>query len=42
MKGIEPIEEIKDLAAGFKVEKMIKLNVPGLDAQRHLVQLIHN
>ena len=41
MKGIEPIEEIKDLATGFKVEKVIELRVPGLEAQRHLVQLIH-
>lgn len=42
MKGMEPIEEIKDLAAGFKVDKIIDLNVPGLDAQRHLVQIIQS
>ena len=42
MKGVEPIEEIKDIVAGFRVEKMIKLTVPGLDAQRHLVQMIHS
>ncbi len=39
MKGLEPTEEIKAILADYEVEKVVKLSVPGLDAQRHLVQI---
>jgi 16S rRNA (guanine527-N7)-methyltransferase len=37
MKGVHPHEEIERLPAGFRVERVIRLEVPGLDAERHLV-----
>jgi 16S rRNA (guanine527-N7)-methyltransferase len=37
MKGVHPFEEIERLPPGFEVLKVIKLDVPGLDAERHLV-----
>ncbi len=37
MKGVHPFEEIERLPAGFKVDEVVKLHVPGLDAERHLV-----
>lgn len=37
MKGQYPGEEIARLPAAFKVQKVVKLVVPGLDAERHLV-----
>ena len=37
MKGVHPHEEIERLPAGFRVEQVIRLAVPGLDAERHLV-----
>ena len=37
MKGVHPFEEIERLPQGFRVEQVIPLNVPGLDAERHLV-----
>jgi 16S rRNA (guanine527-N7)-methyltransferase len=37
MKGQWPGEEAGEVAAGFRVEDVIKLNVPGLQEQRHLV-----
>lgn len=37
MKGQWPGEETVEMAAGFKLEDVIKLNVPGLQEQRHLV-----
>jgi len=37
MKGLFPHEEIGHLPAGFKVEMVVPLTVPGVDAQRHLV-----
>jgi 16S rRNA (guanine527-N7)-methyltransferase len=39
MKGLYPVEEIAQLAAGAKVEAVIALTVPGLEAKRHLVIL---
>lgn len=39
MKGLYPFEEIAQLPAGMVAEKIIPLNVPGLEAQRHLVLL---
>jgi 16S rRNA (guanine527-N7)-methyltransferase len=37
MKGVHPHEEIERLPAGFRVEGVVRLDVPGLDAERHLV-----
>jgi 16S rRNA (guanine527-N7)-methyltransferase len=37
MKGVEPIDEISRLPAGWHVREMRALHVPGLQAQRHLV-----
>jgi 16S rRNA (guanine527-N7)-methyltransferase len=39
MKGVRPDEEIKGLPAGVVVDKIIPLDVPGLDAERHLIIL---
>ncbi|MBI5753272.1 MAG: 16S rRNA (guanine(527)-N(7))-methyltransferase RsmG [Hydrogenophilales bacterium] len=39
MKGLYPVEEIAQLAASAKVEAVIALTVPGLEAQRHLVMM---
>jgi 16S rRNA (guanine527-N7)-methyltransferase len=37
MKGVHPHEEIERLPAGFRLERVIRLEVPGLDGERHLV-----
>ena len=37
MKGINPIDEIPRIPAGFAVEKVIELNVPQVEGQRHLL-----
>jgi len=37
MKGVHPFEEIERLPQGIRVEQVIRLRVPGLDAERHLV-----
>jgi 16S rRNA (guanine527-N7)-methyltransferase len=37
MKGVYPNEEIGHLPAGFKVDRVVPLTVPWLDAKRHLV-----
>ncbi len=37
MKGVYPEDEIRRLPDGFVVNEAIPLNVPGLDAERHLV-----
>lgn len=37
MKGIKPGEEVNRLPLGWKVSRMQPLQVPGLEAQRHLV-----
>ena len=39
MKGAYPTEEIKEIACDFKVQKTTKLSVPGLDAERHIIQI---
>ena len=39
MKGIHPYEEIARLPASHRVKEVLELNVPGLDAKRHLVVL---
>jgi len=37
MKGLYPYEELERLPAGFRVKEVKVLQVPGLDAERHLV-----
>ena len=37
MKGAVPEDEIAGLPAGWRVERMLPLAVPGLDAERHLI-----
>jgi len=39
MKGRVDAAELDAVPAGFRVEKIVALNVPGLDAERHLVIL---
>jgi 16S rRNA (guanine527-N7)-methyltransferase len=37
MKGVMPVDEIERLPVRWHVEKIEKLAVPGLSAERHLV-----
>lgn len=37
MKGVHPFEEIERLPQGVRVLEVVRLAVPGLDAERHLV-----
>ena len=37
MKGLYPYEELAQLPAEIKVQQVVSLTVPGLNAQRHLV-----
>ncbi|MEZ0605008.1 16S rRNA (guanine(527)-N(7))-methyltransferase RsmG [Paraburkholderia sp. IW21] len=39
MKGVRPDGEIERLPAGSHVEQIIRLKVPSLDAERHLVKV---
>lgn len=39
MKGVRPEDEMRRLPRGWSVVDCARLNVPGLDAQRHLVVL---
>lgn len=39
MKGLHPFEEIAQLPTGTRVESVIRLEVPGLEGERHLVVL---
>jgi 16S rRNA (guanine527-N7)-methyltransferase len=39
MKGVYPHEELARLPAGFALERAVRLDVPGLAAQRHLLIL---
>ncbi|MCC8402132.1 16S rRNA (guanine(527)-N(7))-methyltransferase RsmG [Paraburkholderia sp. MMS20-SJTN17] len=39
MKGVRPDGEIGRLPAGNHVEQIIRLNVPSLDAERHLIEV---
>ncbi|WP_144111399.1 16S rRNA (guanine(527)-N(7))-methyltransferase RsmG [Paraburkholderia sp. BCC1886] len=39
MKGIRPEGEIERLPASAHVEQIIRLNVPALDAERHLIKV---
>ncbi|OAJ60641.1 16S rRNA methyltransferase G [Paraburkholderia ginsengiterrae] len=40
MKGVRPDGEIERLPAGARVEQVIRLNVPSLDAERHLIKVV--
>jgi 16S rRNA (guanine527-N7)-methyltransferase len=42
MKGVYPREEIAALPAGWAMDKSIELQVPNLDAERHLIILKRN
>lgn len=37
LKGLRPDDEINQIPAGFRVQEIIRLNVPKLDGERHLV-----
>ena len=37
MKGREPVDEIKALSAAYRVAESRRIEVPGLDAERHIV-----
>jgi 16S rRNA (guanine527-N7)-methyltransferase len=39
MKGVYPFEEIAKVPATHRVENVVELKVPKLDAKRHLVLL---
>jgi 16S rRNA (guanine527-N7)-methyltransferase len=39
MKGVRPDGEIERLPAGAHVNQVIRLTVPSLDAERHLVEV---
>ncbi|MDE1181308.1 16S rRNA (guanine(527)-N(7))-methyltransferase RsmG [Paraburkholderia sp.] len=39
MKGVQPDSEIERLPAGSKAEQIIRLTVPQLDAERHLIKV---
>lgn len=41
MKGRYPTEELAALPAGYRAEKTTRLDVPGLDEERHAVYLRH-
>ncbi|MEQ5840379.1 16S rRNA (guanine(527)-N(7))-methyltransferase RsmG [Paraburkholderia acidicola] len=40
MKGVRPDGEIERLPAGARALQIIRLNVPSLDAERHLIEVI--
>jgi 16S rRNA (guanine527-N7)-methyltransferase len=40
MKGVRPDGEIERLPAGAHVGQIIRLNVPSLDAERHLIKVL--
>lgn len=39
MKGVRPDDEIARLPAGATVRQVIRLNVPSLEAERHLIEI---
>lgn len=39
MKGVYPSEEIAEVGAQYKIDSTSKVHVPGLSAERHLVQI---
>jgi 16S rRNA (guanine527-N7)-methyltransferase len=40
MKGAYPHEELKHVSPAWQVVDVYRLTVPGLDAERHLVELV--
>lgn len=42
MKGLCPDEEIKAIPPKFTVQSIHRLDVPGLDAQRHLITIVRS
>jgi len=42
MKGFYPEAEIADLPDGFAVSRVIKLDVPGSESHRHLIEVMRN
>jgi 16S rRNA (guanine527-N7)-methyltransferase len=40
MKGVRPEGEIERLPAGAHAEQIIRLKVPSLDAERHLIKVL--
>jgi 16S rRNA (guanine527-N7)-methyltransferase len=40
MKGVYPEQELAAIKSGFKLQDIVTLNVPGDQAERHLVRLI--
>jgi hypothetical protein len=42
MKGRYPVDELTKKLNGWKVVSVHKLLVPGLDEERHLVELAHS
>ena len=40
MKGVVPVDEIAALPSGWRVAAVHPLRVPGLDAERHLVEVV--
>lgn len=40
MKGAYPEREISEVSDHYKVDKSTKLRVPGLDAERHLIEIV--
>lgn len=41
LKGVKPSDELNDLPEHIQIESIIRLHVPKLDAERHLVILRH-
>jgi 16S rRNA (guanine527-N7)-methyltransferase len=39
MKGRYPTDELEKIPSGWKLAQVHRLNIPGLDEQRHLVEL---
>jgi 16S rRNA (guanine527-N7)-methyltransferase len=39
LKGQLPVKELDELPSGFVLQDTIKLNVPGLDGERHIIKI---
>ncbi|WP_133468755.1 16S rRNA (guanine(527)-N(7))-methyltransferase RsmG [Paraglaciecola marina] len=40
LKGQLPLDELEELPIGFTLQETLKLDVPGLDGERHIVKII--
>lgn len=40
MKGLYPEQELQHMGSDFKLQDVVSLDVPGCDAERHLVRLV--